>query len=198
MACERLAHWKNMGLTPVPLALSMPLSCLCREEMHDRMSACLLRHGIHPGWLELGIAEASQLPDEAGLAQLQRFVDLGLRLSVCDVGSAPIPLWQLQRLPVQAIGLRMLAQHDGHDQRSSAQLMSAVMSMARHLGLGFVVTGVDSEAKLEQLRGLAHIQVQGAALHPALLPEEIAHLLKHRQLLRAMSQAGEELQEPRA
>jgi EAL domain-containing protein (putative c-di-GMP-specific phosphodiesterase class I) len=122
--------------------------------------------GLGPDSLGLEITESVAM-DGAGFgvgraaAALRGLKDLGVRLAVDDFGTGYSSLSQLKRLPVDVLKIdRSFVSGLGRDAGDRA-IVSAVVTLARDMGLEVVAEGVESEDQLRILRELGCDLAQG-------------------------------------
>ncbi|MBK4736269.1 bifunctional diguanylate cyclase/phosphodiesterase [Noviherbaspirillum pedocola] len=180
LVCASLARWQDMDLPIVTVALNLPAPYLNDAAVHGRIANCLLRHGVHPGWLQLGVVQTPQRQlDECGEAQLGSLAALGLRFYLDDFDAGAASLRQVERLPVEAFGVSMPAARG-----STLLMLEAIIAMASRLGLASIVDGVDSveqRAQLQQLVARAEmggVIAQGKAVGVALAAEAVPERLR--------------------
>ena len=109
-----------------------------------RMADWLAEYGIEPERVVLELTESVML-DEAddAIVVMQRLRELGLRFAVDDFGTGYSSLAYLRRLPVDIVKTdRAFVRELGRD-AASADLVRAVIEMARSLRLDVVAEGVE-------------------------------------------------------
>jgi diguanylate cyclase (GGDEF)-like protein len=175
LACESLAHWHDSGLPQVTLALRLPARYLNREGAHNAIAACLMRHGVHCGWLEIGVDQSAHGLNDTGAAEMAALAAMGMRFLLEDSGA--LPMAQLERLPVRSLKLRLDAFTAlGRE----PAVLDALAGMTQRMGIGLIVAGVDSAAQRARLTGLAGVLVQGDAFEAPLSAEAVPALLQAR------------------
>jgi EAL domain-containing protein (putative c-di-GMP-specific phosphodiesterase class I) len=103
---------------------------------------------------------------------LQALKDLGLHLSVDDFGTGYSSLSYLRQLPLNVLKVDRSFVRDLGEDRSSREVVRAMIQMAHALGLEVIAEGVETAAQWECLANLGCDGVQGHLVSPALpLPE---------------------------
>ncbi len=98
--------------------------------------------------------------DDPATLSLQRLVAMGVSVALDDFGSGYASFGCLSRLPVQIIKLdRSLTA--GFDDPRTLAIARSVLEMARGLGLGVVVEGIESVRQQEVARSLGAEHAQG-------------------------------------
>jgi diguanylate cyclase len=164
MALAQLAAWDIEGLHVPRIAVNVSAIEL-REGYTDMVESALARHGVPPHRLELEITESALAADAVGtLSMLARLRKLGVSISVDDFGVGYSSLGQLRRLPIDSLKIdqTFIAEIDSNEQ--DAAIVSAVVTMARSLGLRTVAEGAEKDSHLAVLQGLGCDCVQGYVL----------------------------------
>ena len=164
MALAQLATWDAEGLHVPRMAVNVSALEL-RTGYAEMVEAALARHGVPPHRLELEITESALAADAVGtLSMLARLRKLGVSISVDDFGVGYSSLGQLRRLPIDTLKIdqTFIAEIDSNEQ--DAAIVSAVVTMARSLGLRTVAEGAEKESHLAALARLGCECVQGYVL----------------------------------
>ena len=164
MALAQLAAWDIEGLHVPRMAVNVSAIEL-RTGYTEMVEAALARHGVAPDRLDLEITESALAADAVGtLSMLARLRKLGVSISVEDFGVGYSSLGHLRRLPIDTLKIdqSFIAEIDSNAQ--DAAIVSAVVTMARSLGLRTVAEGAEKESHLAALQGLGCDCVQGYVL----------------------------------
>ncbi len=174
-ACAQAALWHKAGLPTLIMSVNLA-SMHIHSTLPERVAAHLSTCGIDAGLLELEIAERLLVGADDARPVLDAVRAAGVRLAVDDFGSAGASLTILRELPFDALKI------DGDFVRDigaegGADMVAAIIHLARALGLSVRALGVDSEAQREVLAALGCDQFQGALLgEPAPAPAMTALL----------------------
>jgi diguanylate cyclase (GGDEF)-like protein len=179
-ACDQARRWHDQGFERVHLALPL----LSRQQLAwsglpRRLGAALGAAGLHPGSLEVEIAEDLLLGEaDAGGTALAALKKLGVRLALDGYGRGPTSLRGLQLGVLDTLKLaRELHQEVRADPQRSA-VVAAVVALARALGLRVVAEGVDRQEQLICLRRCGCDAVQAFMSCPPLPAEACAGWLR--------------------
>jgi diguanylate cyclase (GGDEF)-like protein/PAS domain S-box-containing protein len=188
-ACAQLARWRRDRGDGAPSRMTVNIASrqLARPNFRDTITRAMESNGLSPADLVLEVTESTVLgADQATAAVVDELHDLGLTLSIDDFGTGYSSLAYLKRFPVDWLKLdRSLIGDLGSDPRE-AEVVHAVIELARCLGLVVVAEGIETSAQLDELRALGCSCGQGYLLaKPAggselsVQSEQIATLFAH-------------------
>jgi EAL domain-containing protein (putative c-di-GMP-specific phosphodiesterase class I) len=126
------------------------------------VQAAIEESGLAPGRLELEITEGVLLGDTSrALSVLRRLKALGVRIAMDDFGTGYSSLSYLQSFPFDKIKIdrAFISNLEGNTQ--SAAIITAVIGLARGLGLPVLAEGVETESQLAFLARESCDEVQG-------------------------------------
>lgn len=110
--------------------------------------------GCNPAWIELEITESLLLDNnEAIRATLEAFTTRGFTIAMDDFGTGYSALGYLSRFPIHTLKIDKSFVKDVTRNPRNAELVKAILSMARSLGLQVVAEGVEMREEGEFLRG---------------------------------------------
>ena len=161
-ACQQAAAWGSGD----ELSLSVNLSArqLSQPELPDVVRKAVAAAGIDPRRLALEITETALLENGEGpIARLRALKELGVQVVLDDFGAGYSSLTYLSRLPIDVLKLdrSFVARLGAEDGGSSAVIVSAVVGMARTLGLTVVAEGVETPQQATRLSELGCELAQG-------------------------------------
>jgi diguanylate cyclase (GGDEF)-like protein/PAS domain S-box-containing protein len=157
-ACREAASW------PATLQIAVNLSPVQfrRSDLPGMVQAAIEESGLAPGRLELEITEGVLLGDTSrALSVLRRLKALGVRIAMDDFGTGYSSLSYLQSFPFDKIKIdrAFISNLEGNTQ--SAAIITAVIGLARGLGLPVLAEGVETESQLAFLARESCDEVQG-------------------------------------
>lgn len=151
--CAQQSRWLRAGIRLRPMAVNVsPLQLLVRPALSELVAEALHRHDLPARWLELEITESSMLPITAVVDQLEALAALGISLALDDFGTGFSSLESLHRLPLHRVKIDKSFVLPLETSASARVIVRTAVAMARGLGLGCVVEGVETAAQLERLR----------------------------------------------
>ncbi|HKY87077.1 MAG TPA: EAL domain-containing protein [Pseudorhodoplanes sp.] len=157
-ACREAATWSKslrvaVNLSPVQFR---------HGDLPTLMHAILLETGLAADRVELEITEGVLMTDFArALSVLRRLKTLGVRIAMDDFGTGYSSLSYLQSFPFDKIKIDQAFISNLDDNRHSAAIVRAVVSLAHGLDLPVVAEGVESSDQLDFLTRETVDEVQG-------------------------------------
>src|SRR5205807_5937370 len=161
-ACQQAARWKKRHPGRLVVAVNLSGRQLASPQLVGVVTSALAEAGLDAASLQLEITENALL-EEAGVAwgTLRALEAMGLTLAVDDFGTGYSSLSHLKRLPIGVVKLdRSFIEGIGSDPADEA-IVSAVIGLARALGLSVVAEGVEQAEQLDELRLLGCSLAQG-------------------------------------
>lgn len=176
--------WLNEGFE-VPVAFNLSGRQLSSAAIVTQIDAVLRRHALPPHLLELQMTETSAVSDAAeSSGKLRRLRELGVRLLLDDIGGGFTNMAMLKRFQLDAIKIprefvQALSQfrNESGTELAAEDVVSAVVSLGRDLGVQVVAEGVETDWQYAFLREIGVTRVQGFLFSDALSPAEATELL---------------------
>jgi diguanylate cyclase (GGDEF)-like protein/PAS domain S-box-containing protein len=162
--CRQLAAWDARLGAAAPARANVNVSALQLDaNLQGHVESALARHGLHPCRLSIEITESALMKDPAAARRvLLDLRGLGVQVSIDDFGTGYSSLAYLRHLPVDCLKVdrSFVAElADGHP-----EIATAVIALARSLGLCAVAEGVETVAQAEELAHLGVTHLQGFGL----------------------------------
>ena len=161
-AAQQAHAWQlSMGFKD-KIAVNLPSRLFQRhdivEQIHSAVAAC----GIDQSFIELEITETGLMQDLKGVVPiLQRLNDDGVQISVDDFGTGYSSLAYLTSLPISELKIDRSFVHGLGDTVQSTAVVTAIIALARSLGLRVIAEGVETVAQMEALHRLGCHMMQG-------------------------------------
>jgi diguanylate cyclase (GGDEF)-like protein len=151
--CTEHASFSPPGGHRPRLAVNLSARQFQRGEVVEQVKSILKETQLPPGLLELEITETVAMQDHARtIDTLHRLRELGVRVSIDDFGTGYSSLSYLRRFPIDKIKIdRSFVKDIGAD-KSAGGIVSAIIAVARELGLRVVAEGVETLEQLDYLR----------------------------------------------
>jgi len=154
-ACKQARAWRDAGFGDIKVGINLSAGQLRDTSMIADLKRILTRTGCEPGWLEFEITETSMVRDVEGASLvLAKLRALGVSIAIDDFGTGFSSLSHLRHLPVDVLKIdkAFVADIDSgrrnEDNAGGAAIVSAVIGLARGLGLKVVAEGVEKRSQL--------------------------------------------------
>lgn len=126
-----------------------------QTDFFDRVEGCLRAHDVPSAVLKLEITEGIVIQNlDDTIAKMRRLKQLGVSFAMDDFGTGYSSLTYLKRLPVDALKIDQSFIRDATTDPNDAEIIRAIVAMARSLNLKIIAEGVE---KPEQLAFLAEL-----------------------------------------
>ena len=145
-ACRQWREWSYLGLDPVRVAVNVSQKQFVLQDVGAVVEAALERHGVPAPALEVEITESCMM--EAPSTVLDTLGKLrrdGVRIAMDDFGTGHSSLSMLASLPIDTLKIDRSLVTDAHADASKGSILSAVLRLARDLGLETVAEGIETE-----------------------------------------------------
>jgi diguanylate cyclase (GGDEF)-like protein/PAS domain S-box-containing protein len=178
-ACRQAAQWQRLiGWSDFGISVNVSARQLQQPGFVATVEEVLAATGVAEGTVTLEITETVLLDDvnalEAVMAHLRK---LGVRVAIDDFGTGYSSLTYLHSLPVDAVKLDRSFVAGVADDLHKRAIVTAVLSLAKALGLHTVAEGIETERQLAELRMLGCASGQGHLIAEAATADEISALL---------------------
>ena len=151
-ACGQLREWQSLGHDGLMLAVNLSIRQLRQRDWARSAAEIIASAGIDPATVELEITESVLAEDRACVDALREISATGVRLSIDDFGTGYSSLAYLKRLPVDTLKIDQSFVRGIPGSAVDSAIVTAIMAMARSLGLHLIAEGVENEAQLDFLR----------------------------------------------
>jgi diguanylate cyclase (GGDEF)-like protein len=177
-ALRQARAWQTPS-RPLSISINVSANQLARSNFVDRLRALIAETGIEPARIELEVTE-SVIIEGAGEAQaaLDQVAALGVGVAIDDFGTGYSGLAYLKRLPIDTVKIDQSFVRDLTVDADDAAIVTAIVAMAKSLGVDVIAEGIETEEQLEELRRLGCRRGQGYLLAPPMPAASIAKLLR--------------------
>lgn len=184
-ACRAAASLLRRGLIDCEdfsLCVNISPRQFRQKDFFERVESCLRLHAVPFSVLKLEITEGIVIQNvEDTIAKMRRLKQLGVSFAMDDFGTGYSSLTYLKRLPVDALKIDQSFIRDATTDPNDAEIVRAIVAMARSLNLKIIAEGVE---KPEQLAFLAELDChvyQGYLFSEPLTLEGFEALLQRQQ-----------------
>jgi len=152
-ACEQMKHWVSKGLEDVRIAVNLSAIQLRSEGLVEKIISIVNDVGLDTTYLELEITETALMDNiERTNEMFQELRNYGIKIAIDDFGTGYSSLSHLKFLNVDCLKIDRSFVRDVNDDPRDAAVVSAIIAMAKLMGLSVVAEGVETEEQLEFLR----------------------------------------------
>ncbi len=148
-------------LTGVQVAFNVSALEFADTGFVDRLSALIASHDYDPRRLEVEITETAILQNDAQVrSNMDRLHALGMQIALDDFGAGYSSLGQLRRYPFDKLKIDREFITDWRDMQA-ANIVHAVVSIGRALGMRVVAEGVETDTQRKFLNAAGVHAMQG-------------------------------------
>ncbi len=161
-ACMQAVRWDSEGLEGLSVSVNVSPRQFRHDHFVNHVRQALAESSLTPSRLTLEITEGVLMhsPEQA-LAVLGTLRRLGVHIAIDDFGTGYSSLSYLKRFPLSSLKIDRSFVRDMLHSPNDLIIVSAVLGLARELGLQVVAEGVEEERQLELLREKGCPMVQG-------------------------------------
>jgi PAS domain S-box-containing protein len=173
-AAQQAKAWQTEFGFNESIAVNLPNRMFERsdlvETIHDAVSAAGVAHRV----IQLEITETGLMKDlQNVIPSLHRLNEIGVQVSVDDFGTGYSSLSYLTTLPISEVKIdRSFVRDLGMTPQSSA-VVTAIIALARSLGLRVIAEGVENLRQLEVLHRLGCGLMQGYMFSRPMPPQDV-------------------------
>jgi diguanylate cyclase (GGDEF)-like protein/PAS domain S-box-containing protein len=172
-ACAHAATWDQ----PYSVSVNLSPAQLSQIDLGDVILDILCRTNLPPQRLELEVTESLLIGDaEKALCLLKRMRREGIEISLDDFGTGYSSLSYLTRFPFSKLKVDKSFIWNLDRTPEDAEIVRAILAMARALHLRVTAEGVETEAQLKFLQQANCDQVQGYLLSRPVPAEAVNQL----------------------
>ncbi|QOW20790.1 EAL domain-containing protein [Lysobacter ciconiae] len=177
-ACRDAARWPPLDGGPPPfVTVNVSARELRSSDLPRSVARSLDYSGLDPGRLLVELTETAMIGDEAHAGRvLQQLRATGVQVWLDDFGTGFSGLSHLRRVPVDGVKIdRSFVADILHDPDDLA-LTTAIIAMARSLGITVIAEGVENRAQYQLLRDRGCDLAQGFSLANPMSSDEFVAL----------------------
>jgi diguanylate cyclase (GGDEF)-like protein len=173
-AARQARVWQdNFGFSD-SIAVNLPNRLFERTDLVEHIHQAVTTYGVAHHAIELEITETGLMKDlQNVIPSLHRLNEIGVEISIDDFGTGYSSLAYLTTLPISELKIdRSFVRDLGLTPQSSA-VVTAIIALARSLGLRVIAEGVENLRQMEVLHRLGCGVMQGFLFSKPQLPEDI-------------------------
>lgn len=165
-AIQQLSQWHENNLNPPPIAVNISARQLQNKNFASNIFSLLNLYQVPAELLELELTESCLIVgEEDDQYQLLHELDSkGVKISMDDFGTGYSSLSYIRRLPLSTIKIDVSFVAELPESCEDAQLVKAIISMAKALNMKVVAEGVEQPEQAHLLFNLGSSVCQGYGL----------------------------------
>jgi diguanylate cyclase (GGDEF)-like protein/PAS domain S-box-containing protein len=161
-ACRQNREWQLDGLPKVPVWVNLSMAQFRHRHFLELVERTLAETGLEPQYLAFELTEAMLLGDADDVAKnLQALKALGVHLAIDDFGTGHSSLMSLKRFPIDKIKIDRTFVRDIPADPDDVAIVSAIIDLARNMGITSIAEGVDGVEQLQFLARRGCEEMQG-------------------------------------
>jgi len=175
---EQISRWSAAGLNVPRIAINVSSHQLRDEGFVERLTEWLAEHGVKAERIGIELTESALMERIDSVSTMLRQIDaMGASISIDDFGTGYSSLAYLKKLPIHELKVDRSFVDGIAEAGDDRAIATAVINMAKALGLQVVAEGVETTAQLEVLRATGCDMAQGYLLYRPLEADDFAALL---------------------
>jgi EAL domain-containing protein (putative c-di-GMP-specific phosphodiesterase class I) len=177
-ALRQARIWQGEGRA-LRMAVNVSANQLARSSFVERLRRLIQETGVDPALVELEVTEGV-IVEGAGDAReaIDQIAALGVGIAIDDFGTGYSGLAYLKRLPIDTVKIDQSFVRDLTIDPDDAAIVTAIVAMARSLGVDVIAEGVETEEQVAELLRLGCYRAQGYLLSRPMPAHAIARLLR--------------------
>jgi diguanylate cyclase (GGDEF)-like protein/PAS domain S-box-containing protein len=176
-ALQQARTWQTAG-RPLMVSVNVSANQLARPSFVERLRLLVEDTGIDPGLVELEVTERVIVEGGGDASEsLDQVAALGVGIAIDDFGTGYSGLGYLKRLPIDTVKIDQSFVRDLTVDPDDAAIVTAILAMAKSLGVDVVAEGVETEEQLAHLTRLECHRGQGYLLARPMSAAAVSALL---------------------
>jgi predicted signal transduction protein with EAL and GGDEF domain/CheY-like chemotaxis protein len=194
-AAKQARIWQEAFGFSESIAVNLPSRLFERSDLVEHIHQCVTAVGVPHRVILLEITESNLMKElQNVIPALHRLNEIGVEISIDDFGTGYSSLAYLTTLPISELKIdRTFVRELGITPQSSA-VVTAIIALARSLGLRVIAEGVETLRQMEVLHRLGCSMMQGFLFCRAVPPEELQKWLEQTVLPRKAAWIGTALE----
>ena len=178
-AARQARIWQDSFGFADSIAVNLPNRMFERTDLVEYIHNAVTQYGVPHHAIELEITETGLMKDlQNVIPSLHRLNEIGVEISIDDFGTGYSSLAYLTTLPISELKIdRSFVRDLGMTPQSSA-VVTAIIALARSLGLRVIAEGVENLRQMEVLHRLGCGVMQGFLFSRPQPPEDIEKWLQ--------------------
>ncbi len=177
-ACEQAAAWYREDSDAPAVSINLSQQEFTRNDLVDLIDQSVKVTGLPPSQLEVELTEGMLMRNRQSHAMLRALSKIGVGIVLDDFGQGHSSIANLTSLPIKAIKIDRTFIDGVMEPGEKQSICSAMIAMARELGILVIAEGVENELQVEFLRDRGCDAVQGFLYTEPLPVDRVAQFLE--------------------
>lgn len=178
-AVRQAKTWADEGFGPLIMAVNLSAVQFRHPDLPELITRILDEEGLPPEYLELELTEGVAMHNPQGaIAVMNNLHERGIRMSIDDFGTGYSSLSYLKKFKVYKLKIDQSFVRDINIDPEDKAIVSAIINLAKALGLQTIAEGVETSAQLAFLREQGCDEMQGYLFSKPVPSEQFEALLK--------------------
>ena len=161
-ACRQMQEWHTAGYTDLTISVNLSPVQFQRGNIEAVIAQALAQSGLPAHSLDLEVTESTLVQEpELFIQTLHRLKATGVAIAIDDFGTGYSNLAYLQRFAIDRIKVDQSFVRQITSQPQSLTLVTAIVQMAKGLGLALTAEGVEDAVARDALNALGIEHAQG-------------------------------------
>ncbi|HEY8035363.1 MAG TPA: EAL domain-containing protein [Methylobacter sp.] len=177
-AVRQAKAWMDEGFGPLITAVNLSAVQFRHPDLPELVTRILDEEGLPPEYLELELTESVAMHNPKGaIAVMNNLHERGIRMSIDDFGTGYSSLSYLKKFKAYKLKIDQSFVRDISTDPEDKAIVSAIINLAKSLGLQTIAEGVETEGQLAFLREQGCDEMQGYLFSKPLPIEQFEGLL---------------------
>ncbi len=180
-ACQQIVEWRQRGPAPLRVAVNLSARQFRQADLTERIAATLRETGVEADALEVEVTESMVMHDpQSAAVVLERLKEMGVAVAIDDFGTGYSSLSYLKRFPIDYIKIDQSFIRGIPLDPEDMGITSAIIAMAKTLGVRLIAEGVDNVEQLAFLKKEGCNEGQGYLISVPIPADAITRFLENR------------------
>lgn len=159
---KQAVQWNRDRDVPLIISVNLSAAQLLDLSLPDKVDALVQKTGVDPKTIEMEITETMLVSNvEMVINSLNKFKEMGFRISVDDFGTKYSSLNYIQQLPLDKLKIDMsFVRGIGKNEKEEA-IIKALISLTNDIKVDIIAEGVETDYQLEYLKENGCNLIQG-------------------------------------
>jgi EAL domain-containing protein (putative c-di-GMP-specific phosphodiesterase class I) len=161
-ACRQTKYWQNKTGKPLRVSVNVSVRQLRDDCLVGDVRSALRVSGLDPSYLKIELTESIMVTDSGSdIERMHQLKALGVALAMDDFGAGYSAMSYLQSMPFDTIKIDRAFVSRLGDSDDNTAIVSAIVALAKGLGMDLTGEGIETEEQHEILKRLGCHRGQG-------------------------------------